>query len=211
MFNGADEGCMVGVLLILSSAIFGLDTWTVERPGLAGFSVINIVLILIVLGGIATSAQNLYMVCSKPNKGDIWSSTKGYVGLIFTWILVRLFSPDNIAVNNHLMLGAFFGFIYSKDTALLQLAHVTDGIFTPSKVNDRLVEALVLYSIFAYIGINPISESNFLYILTFFSLINYAYTAVLGALEIAEILEIPIFSMPKPKTKGRDDKLHTEG
>ena len=190
---------MIGVFLVFSAGVLGLDTWTSARTIFAGFSAIEVVFTLIVLGGIATSAENLNSVRSKPNKGDIWDSTKGYVRLFIAWILVRLFSPANIAIENHLALGAFYACLYSKDTALLQLAHVTDGLFQGSKVNDRLVDALVLYSICAYIGLNPISEANFLYILAFLSLINYAYTAVFGALEIATILEIPIFAMPKPK------------
>lgn len=67
----------------------------------------------------------------------------------------------------------------------------------------------MIHTILAYYGMNPVGEVTFLYVLTFIAAINYAYTVTCGAMEIAEILDIPIFAMPKLKAKDRSDSVHS--
>jgi len=75
--------------------------------------------VLLVFFTVVTLFQHLYSVASKPNKGDIWSSTKGYLRLFIAWLVIRMFSPANMALENHVALGACYAFLYSKETAMV--------------------------------------------------------------------------------------------
>lgn len=116
--------------------------------------------------------------------------------------MVVFLSPADLGVVAGREVGLCIGFVFAKEIAFIQIAHVTNTKYTPLlSANFLIISAMIFNTLTHAYGISVADEYNFQVCLTIASFLSYAHLAYYLSLEISTILGIPIFRVPREKQK----------
>mmetsp|Transcript_17170 Transcript_17170/g.17081 ORF Transcript_17170/g.17081 Transcript_17170/m.17081 type:complete len:205 (-) Transcript_17170:36-650(-) len=196
--NGASDGSLLMGLMMFALGIIGPDYFTGNYNEDIKYR--DIVFVVVLSSAVAISVLNVYNVLQVSRKYEPYLKTFSFFYISSALLLAIFLSPSNLWYYAGREVGLCIGFVFAKEIALIQIAHVTNTKYKPLQwANFVIISGMILNTLTHAYGINIFDEYRAQLVLAIASFLNYAHLAIYLPLEFAEILEIPIFRVPREK------------
>lgn len=201
MLSGTSEGTVV---------LGGIMGWMIWTPPAAVDAVVvfglplPIAIFWIGLAlGLANAVYNIVRVATQcHNCTTACVSVLPFLYFAFTVATALWVSPAHIAAVAAREFLVFVGFAFSKEMCHMQLAHVTSTNYVPLNLPNFALLTAFLANAWAHrCGYGLVDEYSLLVVLAAASAWSYCYMAYTLAKEVASELGIPIFTVPKRKSR----------
>jgi len=200
-FSGPSEGCVLlggAIALMIWGTPAGMSAVIVMGHQLP--YVIFWTFIVLGVGGGVYNVLRVANLCKDINAA--WLSLIPFAYFVFTLATGIWVSPAQIGGAASREFLAFIGFAFAREMCHMQLAHVTSTQYVPLNLPNFALLTTFLANSWAHRwGYGLVDEYSLLVMLAVASAWSYCYMAYIIANEIATELGIPIFAVPKKKTR----------
>jgi ethanolaminephosphotransferase len=197
-FNGANEGIMGVIIMLLISAFFGTSFW---NQMIFGFEIKYHVLFFFTVVAVVTIAGNLKTVQKKTGEkfNEALSNLNVIIYLVATLFIVYLFSPSNVISTSARYLIYFVGFSFGKLVGILQASHCAHEPFNQYRksilISATILNVLTLYGFLT--GHPLINEDTVVVLLALFAFLAHQHFVFNIIPQFTEALGIQVFKIGK--------------
>jgi ethanolaminephosphotransferase len=197
-FNGANEGIMGVIIMLLVSAVFGTSFW---NQMVFGLEIKYHVVFFFTVVAAVTIYGNYKTVQKKTGDkfNEALSNLNVLLYLVATLFIVYLFSPTNVISTSARYLIYFVGFSFGKLVGILQATHCAHEPFNQYR-KSILISATVLngLTLYGFLTGHPlINEGTVVTLLALFAFLAHQHFAINIISQFTEALGIRVFKIGK--------------
>jgi len=197
IINGANEGVLALMLMLVASGIFGCEMWTYN---LGGVKAGEIVFFCFIAMGIFTFASNIYNVHKRGTKPVLSAMYTLIIAFYaaFTMLFATYFlTPDN---QGRVRLFVYIvGFCHAKQVGHIQVCHVANQEYHQFRKSTLFIYTTL--NIFVILNqcteITILQENYLLYGLLAYSILSYAQFVFSVTRQFCRILGINVFTLTR--------------